>query len=166
MSLTDVVAELTSALEHEGELYASMLGLAHREQHALVRGDVVTLTRITEEKESLLELLAALETERMTAVVAIATATGIDLPDATLSSLAAALPADAQRQLSAARIELHRHATELRDANARNAALLRVSRDVVDRWLHYLRSMLSSVVYDSAGRPDEVGRMSRLDRSA
>jgi flagellar biosynthesis/type III secretory pathway chaperone len=165
-ALADVVDELTVALQHESEVYTSMLALAKREQQAIVHGDVVTLTRLTEEKEMLLEHLAALETERMTAIVAIAGATGVDASTATVSGLEAVLPLGEGRQLAAAGAELRETALALRAANERNAALLRSSRDIVDRWLQYLRSLLSSVVYDATGRADEVGGRRQLDRSA
>jgi flagellar biosynthesis/type III secretory pathway chaperone len=164
--LTEVVADLTAALDQERAALVSMLDLATREELAIVGGDVALLTQLTDEKEHLLELVAALESERMTAITAIAGATGQDPATVTISTVIASLsPADALA-LTSAGVELRREALALRDANERNAHLLRTSRDIVDRWLQYLRSLMSSVLYDASGRTAEAGRPTRLDRSA
>lgn len=165
-SLTEFVAELTAALEQECAALASMLDLATREEVAIVCGDVAALTRLTDEKEHLLELAATLESERMTAITAIAGATGQDPASVTLSSVIAALPAADSLALTSVGVELRHEANALRAANERNAHLLRSSRDIVDRWLQYLRSLMSSVLYDASGRTAEAGRRTRLDRSA
>ena len=164
--LPELVAELTAALEQECAAVTSMLDLATREELAIVGGDVALLTQLTDEKEQLLELVATIESERMTAITAIAGATGQNPADVTLSTVLASLaPADAVA-LASVGVELRREANALRDANERNAYLLRTSRDIVDRWLQYLRSLVSSVLYDANGRTAEAGRRTRVDRSA
>jgi flagellar biosynthesis/type III secretory pathway chaperone len=166
-ALRDSALQLTETLDEERELYGSLLGLAQREEHAIVRGDVELLTRLTDEKEHLIELFAALETERATAITAIASAVGCDADSATLSEIAAALPDDDGAALAIAGTELRRQALELRDINARNAELLRSSRDIVDRWLHYLRSLVGGALnYGADGEPAVSQEPRRLDRSA
>ncbi len=170
-ALLEGVASLTIALEQQRDAYASMLDLAHREERAIVGGDVEALTRLTEEREHVLELLAALESERMTAITSIAAATGRDPDTLTLTRVAAEVSGlagagEAGTTLTSVGFELRDRAVAVRNANARNALLLRTSRDIVDRWLQYLRSMMSSVLYDAGGRAAEAGRVTRLDRSA
>ncbi len=165
-ALLEGVASLTAALEQQRDAYASMLELARREERAIVGGDVEALTLLTEEREHLLELLAALESERMTAITAIAAATGRDPAALTLTRVAAEVSGEAGSTLASIGFELRERAVAVRNANARNALLLRTSRDIVDRWLQYLRSMMSSVLYDAGGRAAEAGRVTRLDRSA
>jgi flagellar biosynthesis/type III secretory pathway chaperone len=165
--LLQSAAALMQALDDECDLYGTLLELARREEHAIVRGDVEGLTRLTEEKEHLLELFAALETERMTAITAIASASGHDADRATLGDLVAALPGAAGAGLALAGTELRRQAIELRDANARNAELLRSSRDIVDRWIHYLRTLVGGTLnYSADGAPDLSREPRRLDRTA
>ncbi len=163
--LLAAVAGLSSALEQQRDAYASMLELAHREERAIVGGDVEALTALTEEREHLLELLAALESERMTAIVAIADTTG-HLGALTLTEVVAHLPAESGSALTSIGSELRERAVAARSANTRNALLLRTSNEIVERWLQYLRTLVSSVLYDAGGRAAEAGRMSRLDRSA
>lgn len=165
-ALLEAVAGLSTALEQQRDAFASMLELAHREERAIVGGDVEALTALTEEREHLLELLAALESERMTAIVAIADATGRPVAALTLTSVAAELPAEAGSALTSIGFELRERAVAARSANARNALLLRTSHEIVERWLQYLRTLVSSVLYDAGGRAAEAGRISRLDRSA
>ncbi|MCC6238656.1 MAG: flagellar protein FlgN [Dehalococcoidia bacterium] len=165
IQLLDGVAALTSALEQQRDTMVSMLDLARREERAIVGGDVEALTKLTDEREGLLELMAALESERMTALVAIGGSVGLPPASLTLTQVAeAAGPAGAS--LTSVGMELRQRATAARDANARNALLLRTSRDIVDRWLQYLRSMMTSVLYDAGGRTAEAGRRPQLDRSA
>lgn len=165
--LGEFALELTQTLDEERQLYGSLLDLARREEHAIVRGDVELLTRLTEEKEHLLELFATLETERMTAITAIAAAVGCDADSATIGMLAGALPGDAGATLAVAGTELRHQAIELRELNERNAELLRSSRDIVDRWLHYLRTLVGGALnYSEDGEPAVSSEPRRLDRTA
>ncbi len=160
------VAALATALEQQRDALVSMLDLAHREERAIVGGDVAALTQLTDEREQLLELVAVLESERMTALTAIAAATGTDAAALTLTSVAAGVSGELGAALTSIGFDLRARALAVRNANERNALLLRTSRDIVDRWLQYLRSLMSSVLYDAGGRVAEAARRSRLDRSA
>jgi flagellar biosynthesis/type III secretory pathway chaperone len=166
MTLLAGVAELTSTLEEQRDVLVSMLDLARREEHALVSGDVEALTRLTDEREHLLELTAALESERMTAIIAIAAAIGVGPSMLTLTRVAAAVPGPAGAALTSIGLELRQRAIAVRDANTRNALLLRTSRESVDRWLQYLRTLVTSVLYDADGSAAELGHHPQLDRSA
>ena len=158
---------LGATLAEEEQLYASLLDIAGREERAIVSGDVGELTDLTDEKEQLLELLAALETERMTALTAIAAATGTSVETLTLTAVASMLEPAQDAALTGAGMELRARAVTLKRANDRNAELLRSSREVVDRWILYLRSVISSTLsYTAEGAPDEAAGNRVLDRSA
>lgn len=165
IQLLDGVAALTATLEQQRDTMVSMLDLARREERAIVGGDVEALTKLTDEREALLELMAALESERMTALVAIGDSVGLPPGSLTLTRVAQ-VAGPAAGSLTSVGLDLQQRATAVRDANARNALLLRTSRDIVDRWLQYLRSMMTSVLYDAGGRTSEAGRRTQLDRSA
>jgi flagellar biosynthesis/type III secretory pathway chaperone len=160
-----IVAELTSALEEERVALTSMLDVATREELAIVGGNVALLTELATEKEHLIELVAALESERSTAITVIASATGHDPTTATLSSVVASLSKADALALASAAVELRRQANALRAANERNARLLRASRDIVERWLQHLRLRMSGAVSEGGGRAVEVSRRARRDRS-
>ena len=160
------VAGLSEVRAAQRDLDRALLGVAATEQDAIVAGDVERLTALVEQKEELLDHLRALETERMTALVAIQMATGIDADTATLSAIAAHLPSDAADALQRAGRELRAEAVALEEAHTVNAHLLRNSRSLVDRWIHYLRTVLAGSLYTSEGAsaPGAGGRA--LDRSA
>src|SRR5207244_8868718 len=103
-------------------------------------------------KEHLLELLATLETERMTALTAIAAATGRDASALSLS-LVVDLAAPAARDALIATSEgLRTTGLALEQANERNARLLRASADLVDRWVQYLKAVITgSLTYGQDG---------------
>jgi flagellar biosynthesis/type III secretory pathway chaperone len=160
-------AALLRALDDECEIYDVLLKLAQREERALVMGDVLTLTNLAEEKEHLLEVFAALETERATAITTVAIATGGDTAGETLDELIGRLPGEAVVSLTQAEAELHRRAGELRAANARNAELLRKRVDVVERWIQHLRASLRDALsYGVEDVPESRDGWHRIDRIA
>lgn len=149
------------------ELYRSLLSVASREQESIVAGDVERLTALVEQKEELLDHLHALETERMTALVAIQMATGIRAETATISEVAARLPAGTAEALQRAARELRAEALALEEAHAANGRLLENSRALVDRWVHYLRMVLAGSIYTPDGNDNRATPGGRaLDRSA
>ncbi|MDA0270321.1 MAG: flagellar protein FlgN [Chloroflexi bacterium] len=157
---------LVAVMAAQGDLYRSLLVLAGVERTAIVEGDVVGLTEIVARKEELLDHLRALETERMTALVAIEVATGIVADEATVSAIAARLPAGPADTLVRAGRELRGHAIALEEAQDINTRLLERSRTVVDRWLQYLRTLLAGSVYTSDGPAQVLPGGRALDRSA
>lgn len=166
-TLEQGVAALTAALGGQRGLYASLLELSHREEAAIMSGDVAELTRIVDDKEAVIEHINAIETERMTALVAIAAATGIDAQSATLSQIAAQLSEGAAATLVANGVELRVCAVAAREANDRNALLLRSSRELIERWIVYLRSVVIGAMYNAGGTAAGGPVSPRaLDRSA
>lgn len=158
---------LAVALTEQQTVYERLLVVSQREERAIVAGDVSTLTQLVEEKEQLLELLAAHETDRMTAVTSIALATGVRSDSATLSELAGHVGADAGTAMLSAGLELRAQALAVKEANERNARLLRGSRELVDRWIQYLRTVVSSsLAYTADGAAQESDGFSVVDRSA
>lgn len=158
---------LAAAMEAEHQIYASMLDVCRREERAIVGGDVEALTALSDEKELLIEHLNALETERMTALLAIgAAADDLDAATATLSEIAAVLPAALAASLTETGIVVGVRARAVEEANRRNAALLRNSRELVDRWVQYLRALLGGSLYTAGGSSRGVSGGRALDRSA
>jgi flagellar biosynthesis/type III secretory pathway chaperone len=157
---------LEEVLAAERDIYVSMLALTTREELAIVGNSVEELTELVDEKQLLIDHLNALETERMTALVAIELATGIDARTVTLSEIAERLPLlDGQRLLENG-MTLRTQARALEQANLRNERLLLGSRELVDRWLLYLRQVLGGYVYNAGGRMDSNNGPRSLDRSA
>jgi len=149
------------------DILRAMRSLAEQQQRAIVDGDVHALTSVVEHQRQLLEHLDALETERMTALVAIAAATGLDIDSATLTAIAATLPIERATALTRQGQELRAEALALQQVQDVNDRLLERSRGLVDRWLHYLRSVLSGSVYTSSGDAGSGMPGARsLDRSA
>lgn len=157
---------LDDVLSAERDIYVSMLFLTTREELAIVGNNVEELTDIVDEKQLLIDHLNALETERMTALVAIGLATDLDPATVTLSQIADRLSsADGSRLLQSG-FTLRTQARALESANLRNERLLHGSKDLVDRWLTYLRQVLSNHLYTADGRVDSINDARSLDRSA
>lgn len=159
-------ATLSDVLTGQRDLYRSLFGLAMSEQDAIVAGDVERLTELVNEKETVLDHLRAMETERMTALVAIEMATGIEADHATISEIGAHLPKSLADDLDRVGRELRAEAVALEEAHAVNARLLQNSRSLVDRWINYLRTVLAGSLYTSDGDSPAVSGARTLDRSA
>ncbi len=165
--LREATAALARVLADEGRLYEWLLAIAARERRSITTGDVESLTRLLEEKESVVERHHALETERMTALVAVAAATGGAPQTLSLTEVVAALPADERGAIIEAGVWLHAQAVALREATKRNATLLHHSRELVDCWLQHLRLLVGSRLADTAEwTPGEASGPRALDPTA
>lgn len=161
------VEALTATLAEEERIYTSLLTLAGFEERAIDDGDVSELTDLTEQKEQLLEVVATLETERMTALVAIAAATDLETDALTLSRVIEAAEPEQGAALTEVGVLVRARAVALKQANERNAALLRSRSDVVERWIDFLRKVVSgSLTYTAEGSPQEPDGSRVLDQSA
>ena len=166
VEVSSFVTTLDEVLATERDLYLSMLSLSTREEVAIVGDDVESLTELVNEKEELLEHLSTLETERMTAVVAISAATGLDPETATLTQISEVVPAMDGLRLLENGMALRTQAVALQQANRRNERLLEASRGLVDRWIQYLKTVLNNSVYTPDGQMDDSRDARSLDRSA
>ena len=159
---------LATTLREETEVYGSLLALAVQEERAIIDGDVQLLTELVGDKERMLELLAALETERTTALTAVALGIERDPPNITLSEVARHAEPHAAGVLMEAGMLLRTQAVALREANSRNARLLEGSRALVEQWIQYLKAVVAGALgYTPEGarsEGDDDGRV--LDRSA
>ena len=168
MSAISAAADaLADTLEEESRLCGMLLAVTHREEKAIIAADIPLLTSLVEEKEQVLELLATLETERMTAVTAIASAAGKPASSLTLGGVVALVDGPAQAQLVALSEGLREDGRALEEANARNAHLLQASSDLVDRWVQYLKSVITgALTYNPDGGAQGGAGSRMLDRSA
>lgn len=148
------------------DILRSMRILAEEQQTAIVSGDVRALTEVIEQQQQLVEHLDALETERMTALIAIAAATGLDAESATITAIAAALPLERAGELTRQGAELRAEALALQQVQDVNDKLLERSKALVDRWLQYLRTVLSGSLYTADGASGAMPGARSLDRSA
>ena len=168
MTAVSVAADaLAGALLEESRLCARLLAVTQREEKAIIAADIPMLTALVDEKEQVLELLATLETERMTALTAIASATGHSAASLTLGGVVALVDGAAQAQLVALSEGLRADGQALEQANARNAQLLRTSSELVDRWVQYLKTVITgALTYNPDGGVQGGGGNRMLDRSA
>ncbi len=156
---------LAAVMDQQQEMTHRLLEVARRQQQAIVQGDVEELTASVEESQVFLKHLQALETERMTALVAISMATGVDPDTATLAQIAGVLPPGLAEMLKRAGEVLRVEATALHETQEVNQRLLESSRALVDRWVNYLRSVLAGGMYTPVGGTAANGGRT-LDRSA
>lgn len=166
-ALTIAADALTGALAEESRLCARLLSVTQREEQAIIAADIPMLTALVDEKEQVLELLATLETERMTALTAIAGATGRPAASLTLGGVMELVDGAAQAQLMALSEGLRADGQALEQANARNAQLLHTSSELVERWVQYLKTVITgALTYNPDGGVQGSGGNRMLDRSA
>jgi flagellar biosynthesis/type III secretory pathway chaperone len=166
-ALSAAADALAGALAEESRLCARLLAVTQREEKAIIAADIPMLTALVDEKEQVLEFLATLETERMTALTAIASATGHSAASLTLGGVVALVDGAAQAKLVALSEGLRADGQALEQANARNAHLLRTSSELVDRWVQYLKTVITgALTYNPDGGVQGSGGNRMLDRSA
>jgi flagellar biosynthesis/type III secretory pathway chaperone len=166
VALVAGAAELDDVLTAQHEVYRALVSLAREEQSAIIDADVERLTALVDRKETLLDQLRAMETERMTALVAIEAATGLPVDTTTLAEIAAQLPSAPASALDRTARGLRAEALELQEVHATNEQLLLGSRSLIDRWVNYLRSVLAGSLYDHTGGSPITAGGRTLDRSA
>ncbi len=165
--LTAAADALIDTLQEESRLCSALLAITDNEERAIIASNVSDLTALTDEKERLLELLATLETERMTALVAIGLATGRDALALTLTEVAGLVAGADRARLLAVQVTVRAASDALELATRRNSVLLRASRELVDRWVQYLKNVLSgSLTYSPEGASQGEQQSRVIDRSA
>ena len=165
--ITAAARELANVLREETGLCNELLVITDREQEAIVASNVEVLTALIDEKERLLELLATLETERMTALTAVADAIGQPAGGLTLSIVAESATAEVRAHLVDVGEELRASGIALARANERNARLLEASSELVDRWMQYLKTVISNALtYSQDGNTQGPTGNRVFDRSA
>ncbi len=103
----------------------------------------------------------------MTALVAIAAATGLETDAMTLSIVIDLAEPEQGAALTEVGLLVRARAVALKQASERNAALLRSRSDVVERWIDFLRRVVSgSLTYTAEGAPQEPDGSRVLDQSA
>lgn len=166
-ALSAAADALAETLAEESRLCGILLAVTHREEKAIIAADIQMLTALVEEKEQVLELIATLETERMTALTAIAGATGHSPASLTLGGVVALVDGPAQAQLVALSEGLRADGQALEQANQRNAHLLQASSELVERWVQYLKSVITgALTYNPDGGAQGNGSSRMLDRTA
>ena len=93
------VRELTGLLERQAALYHDLASVLTREKEAAVAASTDALEAIRLEKEPLLEVLAAVEKQRIQATQRLAQAVGLESEPVTLSVLASRLGGSAAQGL-------------------------------------------------------------------
>ena len=144
--MASLVEVLIDTLTKEESEYVTLLDLSKKKTPVIVAGEVEKLQKITDEEQSVVDRLAALDTKRAEAMKDIAEVMNKDVKTLKLSHLIEMLEKrpserDALRTLHD---QLKATVGELRMINDQNRELIRQSLDIVDFNLNLIKSQRSA----------------------
>lgn len=156
-------ASLAAVLGQYVDLYERLLALAKRKQQLLVDGDTSALGPIIQVEEQLLQKLAVLDSERVSAVAALA---GSEDGSITLGQLLPGLPASDQEVISRRKERLVHLLDELRRVGSENSLLLNQALQVVQFTIRLFEKPPATAVYSASGALVNSRQLSVVDRRA
>ena len=140
--MASLMEDLIATLREEGDLYESLLGLSSQKTSVIVTGDLKELSRITDEEQSTVAKIAALDKKRQTSMVDIANVLNMDVHSLKLTDLVGMLDKrpEEQRQLAEERDRLKLVADNVKRVNGQNQELLQSSLEMVEFEMNILQT--------------------------
>lgn len=141
--MASIVDTLIETLNSEESEYRRLIGLSSNKTEVIVRGDLDGLEKITEEEQTVVDRINALEKQREATMKEIARILHTDVTGLKLENLISLLnksPRE-QKELSLIHDKLHDTLGEMKLLNERNAELLKSAREMVDFNLNLIQSM-------------------------
>lgn len=133
------LSQLYDLLDNLLNLHRALYTLAAQKKDVLIKGDIETLTLITQQEQKLIKAVNASEAARMQAVQEILANLGLSITSPTLFDLTKSLTSvEDKSRLKSYREELIRIVSELRQANELNQQLLEQSLSFVNHSLDVL----------------------------
>ena len=144
--MASLVEVLIDTLTKEESEYVTLLDLSKKKTPVIVAGEVEKLQKITDEEQSVVDRLAALDTKRAEAMKDIAEVMNKDVKTLKLSHLIEMLEKRPSERdaLRALHDQLKATVGELRMINDQNRELIRQSLDIVDFNLNLIKSQRSA----------------------
>ena len=144
--MASLVEVLIDTLTKEESEYVTLLDLSRKKTPVIVAGDVEKLQIITDEEQSVVDRLVALDAKRAEAMRDIADVMNKDVKTLKLSHLVEMLQKRPSERdaIAALRDRLKATVGELKMINDQNRELIRQSLDIVDFNLNLIRSQRSA----------------------
>ncbi|MEG1847116.1 MAG: flagellar protein FlgN [Lachnospiraceae bacterium] len=141
--MASLMEDLITVLDQENSEYQILLELSMRKPSIIVEGDLTKLEKLTEEEQTVVSRITALEQKRMTAIKDIANVLNKDVEELTLSHLIQMLDARPveQRQLAEIHDKLHDTMNHMVHVNEQNRALIANALELVEFDLNYMQAL-------------------------
>ena len=156
----ETLDSLLRTLLEEERVLTTLVALALEEQQALVISDYEAIESVSQDMQAAAASLEELEVQREALLRA------MDARDATLADVVPTAHELGVAGFGEARERLIERATELQEAQERNARLILNAVKLRERWFNLLGGVGGSSTYGSGGRQDASLRRGFVSRSA
>lgn len=141
--MASLIDTLVEVLDGENEEYQKLLDLSQGKTDVIVRGDLESLSVITDKEQEVVSRINALEAQRTSVMMEIAKILNTDVEGLkleTLISLLSKKPKE-QKRLSAVHDKLHNTVYAMKTVNERNEVLLKEAIEMVEFNLNLIQAM-------------------------
>lgn len=140
--MASLMEELVSTLEQEETLYGELVPIAEEKTRVIVKNDLETLQKVTEQEQLLVDRAANLEKKRQEVVSNIAIVMSRDVQTLNLQAIVDMLQKqpEEQKKLKLVHDRLKKTVGRLKDINVQNKLLIEDSLEMVEFNMNYIRS--------------------------
>ena len=151
--MASLIEELTQTLEEESALYEDLIPLAERKTQVIVANDLQALQSITEQEQSAVDRIGALERKRQEGIVNIGIVLNRNPSTLDFRTLIAILEGQEAEQDALRRLHdrLRQTVGRLSDINKRNKALIQQSLEMIEFNMNFIQSTWMSPGMSQAG---------------
>ena len=144
--MASLLESLIDVLDREGTEYEALVALADQKTPAIVKGDIETLGKITEDEQEIVGRIQKMEKSRKEILADIANVVNKDVETLKLINLIQMLGKrpDEQKKLANVQEKLKSTIDRLREANEKNQMLLIDALDMVGFNLNMIRALKSA----------------------
>ena len=144
--MASLLESLIDVLDREGTEYEALVALADQKTPAIVKGDIETLGKITEDEQEIVGRIQKMEKSRKEILADIANVVNKDVETLKLINLIQMLGKrpDEQKKLANVQEKLKSTIDRLREANEKNQMLLTDALDMVGFNLNMIRALKSA----------------------
>ena len=144
--MASLLESLIDVLDREGTEYEALVALADQKTPAIVKGDIDTLGKITEDEQEIVGRIQRMEKSRKEILADIANVVNKDVETLKLINLIQMLGKrpDEQKKLANVQEKLKSTIDRLREANEKNQMLLTDALDMVGFNLNMIRALKSA----------------------
>ena len=141
--MASLIDNLITTLNSENDQYQKLLKLSDTKTDAIVKGDLDSLTKVTDNEQDIVSTIQALEKERTKTMREIAKILNTDVAALKLDTLIALLDKTPREQSELAKVHdaLHNTLFNMKVVNERNEQLLKSALEMVDFNLNLVQSM-------------------------
>lgn len=140
--MASIIEELASVLEEEQQVYEELLPIVTEKTKVIIKNDLESLQKITEQEQAVVSVVTALEKRRSEVIVNIAIVMNCNPEELTLKDIVRMLEKqpEEQKRLSQIHEHLKRTVQRLMSINNQNKSLMEQSLEMIEFNMNLIQS--------------------------